>query len=213
MRVNLPDACTSAVGLRRWTLVSAFLEVLRETTTIMIKCGRNPKTMYRRQYPQYMNKELLQNMAQEATIERGYKIARLVEKLSAAIEQDKENEKRRIEDKIRVRLSQLSLEERRKWWNTEKLEDIQREIEGQISDSDAYGEWLENTIIQATAELLRRKNESIHAKILQGNYADNPAKTMSNVIWKQEKPECNIEMERMRQTIIESTTPRDTLAD
>ena len=34
LRGNLPDACTSAVGLRRWTLVSAFLEALRKTTTI-----------------------------------------------------------------------------------------------------------------------------------------------------------------------------------
>lgn len=33
-RGNFPDACTSSVGLRRWTLVSAFLEALRKTATI-----------------------------------------------------------------------------------------------------------------------------------------------------------------------------------
>ena len=53
---------------------------------IMIKCGRKPESMFRRQYPRYVNEETQRIHAQENEIERGYKIANLMEKLSLRLE-------------------------------------------------------------------------------------------------------------------------------
>ena len=82
---------------------------------------------------------------------------------------------------------------------TEDTGSILREIEGHIKDSEAYGKWLEDTLVQAAKQLEKRRNGNISEARLQENYGDNQAKTMSNVIWKEEKPECFIEMTRDKQ--------------
>lgn len=182
-------------------------------THVMIKCGRKPTSMFRKIFPKYMNEEMQNMQASESQIDRGFRIAKLVEKLAKAHEENKDTEIRRLEDKIRKRLSRLSLEERRKWWNTERIEDIEREIVTQINNSEAYGKWLEDTLIQATGDLEKRKAGSINETRLQENYADNPGKTMKNVIWKQERPECEIPMKDMKKAIVEASTPKEIIEE
>lgn len=178
-------------------------------THVMIKCGRKPKSMFRKIFPKFINGELQGIQETEAQIDRGYRIAKLIEKLTKALDEEDDTETRRLEDKIRQRLSQLSLQERIKWWNTDKVEDILKEISSQINNSEAYGKWLEDTLIQATSQLEKQKNGSINERRLQENYADNPRKTMANFIWKQERPECDLPMKTMKKTIIDASTPKE----
>ena len=186
-------------------------ELLR--THVMIKCGRRPKSMFRKIFPKFVNREVQSIQETEAKIDRGYRIAKLIEKLTKALDEEDDTEKRRLEDKIRQRLTQLSLEERSNWWNTDKVEDILKEIESQVNNSEAYGKWVEDTLVQATSQLEKQKGGSINEKRLQENYADNPRKTMANFIWKQERPECDLPMETMKKTIVDASTPKEIAED
>ena len=161
------------------------------------KMGRTENSMYRKPPRNYVNQEREENVREELKIRRVRKVADIMEELRDNYEAHHEAGTRKAVQKITKRVTQLSPEERRRWWKTEEIAEILQEIERHVYDAEAYGHWLETTIIAATAELEQRKNATRNSTRLQEEYSDNANRTMRNLIWKEERPECKIETTQM----------------
>lgn len=180
---------------------------------IMIKLGRRPQNVFKRKFTEHINQEAQERIAEDNRMKRGYKVANMIEKLNKAIEEEDETRKRRLEVKLSARISELSEAERRKWWGTDDSHEIMQEIEAQAQNTEAYARWMESTLIEETKAITKKRNESMSARRLQEQYSDNAGKTMKNLIWKEEKPQCRIEMKRMEKHVTESCRQTEELQE
>ena len=169
----------------------------RLRTHIMVKLGRKPESMYKKERSLRVNPEQEKRIREEGKIKRIGKIGKWIERLNTAIEEGKERKARKLVDKVEKQVSQLSEQERRKWWKTENVEDIMMEIGQQVQNAERYGEWVETVVREYVRKTQDRRNEKRNKQNLQEMYADNARKTMNNHVWRNERPLCSISMDRM----------------
>ena len=135
----------------------------------------------------------------EAKSRRLLNVTKDIEELTLAVQNAEERKTQQLVQKVSMAIHELPKREREKWWGTSDIPTILEEIERQVGNEEAYGEWLESTIIAYTTKIQECRNSKKTIDKIREEYSDNAKKYVHNILWETAKPECQIEMEEMRQ--------------
>ena len=145
----------------------------------------------------------------EAKGRRLLNITKSIEELTLAVQNEEERKTQQLVQQVSTAIYALPQKERVKWWGTHDITTILSEIERQVGNEEAYGEWLEHTIIAYTAKIQAHKSTPRNAEKIREEYSDNAKKYVHNILWEAAKPECQIELDAMRQHLKTMFEPED----